>query len=121
MPRKETDPFVLFSVLAFIVLALVWLAARFGVGLGRVTSYLAGINVATALLYVYDKAVAGEGRYLRVPETVLHGVALAGGTPTAFAAQLLLSHKTRKGSFQTVFRLIAAFQACVLVIWLLGK
>jgi uncharacterized membrane protein YsdA (DUF1294 family) len=118
--RKETDPFVLFAVLASIVLALAWLTARFAVGLGSTASYLLGINAATALLYLYDKAVAG-GRYLRVPEAVLHGAALAGGTPAAFAAQLLLSHKTRKGSFQTVFRLIAAFQACVLVLWLLGR
>jgi len=118
--KNDTNPFLLFSVLAFIVLVPVWLTSRFAVGLGGAASYFLGINVSMAALYLYDKTAAG-GRYLRVPVPVLHGVALAGGTPAAFASQLLLSHKTRKGSFQTVFRLIAVFQACVLVIWLRAK
>jgi len=118
--RRDIDPFVLFSVLALVPLLAVGLVARFAVGLGMFTSYLLGVNAATALLYVYDKATAG-GRYVRVPEPVLHGVALAGGTPAAFAAQWLLSHKTRKSSFRTVSRLIAGVQVLVLVIWLISR
>ena len=46
-------------------------------------SYLIGINVATFLLYGYDKRAAGGGG-LR-PERVLHGAELLGGTPAGFA------------------------------------
>ncbi|MCO5211230.1 MAG: DUF1294 domain-containing protein [Caldilinea sp.] len=55
-------------------------------------SYLIGINVATFLLYGYDKRAAGGGG-LRVPERVLHGAELLGGTPAGFAGQRVFAHK----------------------------
>ena len=83
-------------------------------------AYLIAINTATLALYGYDKAVAGSGGR-RVPEIVLHGAELLGGTPAAFVAQRLLHHKSRKGSYQMRFWLIVAMQAAaVLVIWQIG-
>ena len=98
---------------------VVWLLAVCALNARVLLGYMMGINTATLVLYVYDKAAAGGNRYLRVPEQILHGVTLAGGTPGAFTAQRLLSHKTRKSSFQTIFRMIAALQLCVMVLWFL--
>jgi len=70
---------------------------------------LAGINLATIVLYGYDKAVAG-GTRRRVPENVLHLAAIAGGSPGALLAQVLFRHKTVKVSFRRVYWLIVAFQ-----------
>ena len=58
---------------------------------------LVGINLATIVLYGYDKAIAG-GTRRRVPENVLHLVAIAGGSPGALLAQVLFRHKTVKAS-----------------------
>jgi uncharacterized membrane protein YsdA (DUF1294 family) len=52
-----------------------------------------------------------------VPERVLHLLALAGGTPAAFAAQRLFRHKTIKAPFRLQFTLIAAAQALLLAAW----
>jgi uncharacterized membrane protein YsdA (DUF1294 family) len=70
---------------------------------------LAGVNLATMLLYGYDKAVAG-GSKLRVPERVLHVLALVGGSPAALLSQQLFRHKSVKPSFRRVFWLIVVLQ-----------
>ena len=70
---------------------------------------LVGINLATIVLYGYDKAIAG-GTRRRVPENVLHLVAIAGGSPGALLAQVLFRHKTVKASFRRVFWLIVVLQ-----------
>lgn len=71
-------------------------------GLPLLYAYLIGINAVTILLYGYDKrqAIGGGGR---VPEVVLHLVALVGGSPGALIAQILFRHKTRKFKFRLVF------------------
>jgi uncharacterized membrane protein YsdA (DUF1294 family) len=70
---------------------------------------VAGVNLATLALYGYDKAIAG-GTRTRVPEKVLHLLALAGGSPGALIAQTLFRHKTVKASFQRTYWLIVLFQ-----------
>ena len=71
---------------------------------------LAGVNVATAYLYAYDKAVAG-GESRRVPERQLHLHALLGGSPAALLSQVLFRHKTAKPGFRATTWLIFALQA----------
>jgi uncharacterized membrane protein YsdA (DUF1294 family) len=46
-----------------------------------------------------------------VPEVVLHGLALAGGSPAALLAMRLFRHKTAKSGFRFVFWVIVAAQA----------
>jgi uncharacterized membrane protein YsdA (DUF1294 family) len=84
--------------------------------LNLVLGYLAGVNVATLILYGYDKAVAGGGQR-RVPESWLHGLALLGGTPGAFLAQRLFRHKTVKPAFQRTFWMIVVLQVALLGAW----
>ena len=96
------------------------LAARFNVG--ALVAYLAGVNLATFAAYLYDKSVAASGTALwRVPEAALHLLALAGGTPGAFAARRLLRHKTRKEGFRAWFWVIVAVQVAAVIGWLWGS
>jgi uncharacterized membrane protein YsdA (DUF1294 family) len=74
---------------------------------------LAGVNVATILLYGYDKTVAG-GKRVRVPENVLHLLALLGGTPAALFSQVFFRHKTLKPSFRRTWWLIVVLQIAIL-------
>lgn len=106
---------IFLTVAAFIIAAFVVPGRMYG--LPWLFLLLAGVNAATFLLYGYDKAVSG-GRALRVPETVLHLLALAGGTPAAFVSQRFFRHKTIKGSFVMRFWLIAGLQVIALAGWI---
>jgi len=75
--------------------------------------YLAGINTATFGLYAYDK-LAAKMEWLRVPEIILHGYALLGGTPAAWIGQRVLRHKTLKGPFQAIFWMVLGVQVLFL-------
>jgi uncharacterized membrane protein YsdA (DUF1294 family) len=75
--------------------------------------YLVVLNAATFALYGADKRAAiRQGP--RVPEKALHTLAALGGSPAAWFAQRHFRHKTRKGSFQAVFWLIAVLQGALL-------
>ena len=72
-------------------------------------------------LYWLDK-VAAERGIRRTPESTLQLLALAGGWPGAWVAQQLFRHKTRKATFQTVFRFCVGLNclALIVVLWLGG-
>jgi len=70
-------------------------------GLPPLYAGLIGINAMTLLLYGFDKRQAASGG-LRIPEVVLHLVALLGGSPAALVGQELFRHKTRKVAFRLV-------------------
>ena len=90
------------------------------VGLGWIGAYLGAIGVATWASFAWDKRQAGlEGR--RVPELVLLGLSMAGGSPAAAVAMSLLRHKTRKASFRLKFALVLAAQAVALGGWLIWR
>jgi uncharacterized membrane protein YsdA (DUF1294 family) len=66
--------------------------------------YLIWVAIAsgiTFLLYGFDKAQSKKGGW-RVPEIVLHGLALAGGFPGGWAGRSVFRHKTKKGIFEFV-------------------
>jgi uncharacterized membrane protein YsdA (DUF1294 family) len=67
--------------------------------------------------YVLDKFAAQAGRR-RTRENTLHLLDLVGGWPGGLAAQQILRHKTRKGSFQVVFWLTVCANLAALA-WLL--
>ncbi len=79
--------------------------------------YLCAINVTTLLLYAWDKAIAGN-KVTRVPEVVLHGLALFGGSPMAIVGQKVFRHKTRKGSFQAWQYVVILVQVLVVGLYL---
>jgi len=63
--------------------------------------WLAAWSVAAFALYGFDKLQA-PGRGLRVPEPVLHGLALIGGFIGAWAGMLFFRHKIRHTEFWIV-------------------
>jgi len=79
--------------------------------------WLAAVNVGTAAMYAYDKAAA-RWRVRRVPEMVLHGLTLLGGTPAALLHQRILRHKTQKTSFRRWFAAILVVQAAIIAVLL---
>ncbi len=60
--------------------------------------YLIGVNAAGFVLFGADKARAKKGCW-RIPEKVLFGAALLGGTPGCLAGMYLFRHKTRRRLF----------------------
>jgi uncharacterized membrane protein YsdA (DUF1294 family) len=79
-------------------------------------AWLVGVSVITFLYYGYDKARAGRGSG-RVPEVVLHGLALVGGSAGAYLGMHFFRHKTVKGRFRFVFWCIVVLQGALLT-WL---
>jgi uncharacterized membrane protein YsdA (DUF1294 family) len=67
-------------------------------------------------LYGLDKAQSKNGGW-RVPEVVLHGLALAGGFPGGWAGRSIFRHKTKKGIFVFVLVVSTALHLG-LVYWL---
>jgi uncharacterized membrane protein YsdA (DUF1294 family) len=64
--------------------------------------WLAILSVVTFFLYGFDKAHSKTDGW-RVPEVVLHGLALAGGFIGGWAGRSIFRHKTRKGFFYFCF------------------
>lgn len=116
---NPTQPLPLFSMVAIVLTGIIMVSTQQQFYAPWLIAYIVSINSVTLLLYGYDKAVA---RYAlpvwRVPEKVLHGVTLAGGTPTAVLAQKVLRHKTIKASFRSRFWLIVAIQVGIVLAWL---
>ena len=114
---RRTSPYRLFTLAALLAGGGVAVALRLRFGVDWLIAYLAGVNASTILLYAYDKAAAIRGTWVRVPERVLHGAALAGGTPAALLAQGVLRHKTIKPSFRAGFFAIVVLQVLAVVAW----
>lgn len=60
--------------------------------------YLCIVNIIAFLLYGLDKQKAKMNRW-RIPEKVLLGVAVAGGSVGAFIGMRMFRHKTKKPKF----------------------
>ena len=108
--RRGVSPYRLFTFLATIAGIVTAYALRLTFDAHWLLAFAAGVNVATVVLYAYDKAAATRTRWLRVPEGVLHAAALLGGTPAALLMQQALRHKTIKPKFLRVFFGIVALQ-----------
>ena len=60
--------------------------------------WLVIVSGITFVLYGFDKAQSRTHGW-RVPELVLHGLAIAGGFPGGWAGRSVFRHKTKKGFF----------------------
>lgn len=119
-PRRHRTLFFhgsLALVLCASLAAALWLAvSRNWAPLPWLCAWLVAVNVFAFIYYGIDKFQAlRQGR--RVPELVLHGLAVTGGSPAAYAAMQFFRHKTIKGRFRIVFWFIVLLQAALLF-WL---
>jgi len=78
--------------------------------------YFLAMNVTMGSLYFWDKIIAGRDKFTRVPELVLHSLALLGGSPMALVSQKLFRHKISKKSFVVIYWLIVLAQVG-LIVW----
>jgi len=117
MKNKIRNPYT------FYLLAAVFMAGLIAAALWKFTNiaplwiYLLTITFVTFLFYGYDKYQAVHQKN-RIPEAVLHILAIAGGSIGALAGQLIFRHKTKKFAFQILFIIIAAAQAGLIIWWL---
>ena len=111
---KRHSPYLIFGLISalFVLLVFAYLSQKTNLLL----AYLLSINLATFLLYGYDKSIA-SGERLRVPELNLQTLALLGGSPSALLAQKFFRHKTIKGSFQLLYWSIVALQVGLLYLF----
>ena len=77
-------------------------------------AYLCVVNVATFLLYGLDKQKARMNRW-RIPEKVLLGVAVFGGTVGAYVGMRMFHHKTTKAKFYIGLPLIFMLQVVAVI------
>jgi uncharacterized membrane protein YsdA (DUF1294 family) len=110
------SPFTIYGITALILIILFIILFSY-IGLPIIISYLISINLVTFLFYGFDKLIAGSAT-VRIPELVLHSLALCGGSPAGLLAQKLFRHKTIKTSFQIIYWFIVILQI-ILIIWLL--
>jgi uncharacterized membrane protein YsdA (DUF1294 family) len=97
------------TIAALIAAALWYFISREWQWQPLVLCWLAGINVTALGYYGFDKSRARRSRE-RVPELVLLGQALLGGSAGAYVGMHLFKHKTVKGRFLIVFWTIVLVQ-----------
>ena len=105
-----------FLILAIILIVILSFLFSHFIKIHFLYAYLISINLITLLFYGYDKQQARSNGF-RIPEVVLHLLALIGGSPGALLGQILFRHKTRKVKFSFVFIMIVIIQVVVIAVW----
>lgn len=77
---------------------------------------IAALSIVTFVAYGYDKQRAGANGG-RIPEAVLHALALAGGFPGGWIGRAVFRHKTLHASFTVVLALATALHAAFALWW----
>ena len=110
------NPKKYYSLLA-ILLLLCLMALLWYLKVNLLVAYLMSISIITIFFYGYDKnrAIKNKGR---IPEVVLHLLALLGGSPGALLGQKVFGHKTKKWKYRVVFILIMILQVVGVVVYL---
>jgi uncharacterized membrane protein YsdA (DUF1294 family) len=107
-PRNR--PVLVTSLASALVLYLV---ATRGLGWAPIIAWLAAWTPSAFVAYGYDKRQARRGNW-RVPELVLHGLALVGGVIGAGAGRAVFRHKTQKPTFLVVLVAASVLWAAIL-------
>ncbi|MBQ6909596.1 MAG: DUF1294 domain-containing protein [Synergistaceae bacterium] len=111
---KRRNPVLYFSLAAAVVIALLfyylYFEAEFQISL--YACWLMCINIAAFIFYGYDKFLSLKN-FWRVPELVLHLLALAGGFVGAFCGMKIFRHKTRKFIFIFIIIFAALIQVLI--------
>jgi uncharacterized membrane protein YsdA (DUF1294 family) len=111
MDRRNAVPLVVAVVVGLALALWLWLWLDWPLLL----AWLVGWTPPAFAAYGYDKMQARRGGW-RIPENVLHGLALVGGVAGAWAGRIVFRHKTRKPVFLVVLVVATALWAG-LAIW----
>jgi len=119
MPRRTHRPEWFHSTVALCLtlagtLAFLMLLRLPATAYPLLAGWLVSINLIAFFYYGYDKQRARQGSR-RIPEIVLHGLAIAGGSGGAYAGMRYFHHKSIKGRFLIYFWFIVILQAVLLV------
>jgi len=109
---KQRSPYLIFGLISLLLVTATYLYLSQKTHF--ILAYLIAINIATFLIYGYDKFISSSDK-LRVPELILQILALLGGSPSALMAQKFFRHKTIKSSFQLVYWGIVLMQVGILM------
>jgi uncharacterized membrane protein YsdA (DUF1294 family) len=102
-----------FAILSSVLFGVLFMLFVFRLKLHPLAAYLAAVNLGTFLLYGIDKLCAVR-YWQRVPELLLHFLALAGGSPGALFGQQVYNHKHAKLKFILLYWLIVILQLLLL-------
>jgi uncharacterized membrane protein YsdA (DUF1294 family) len=83
-------------------------------GVPILLAWLVGWSVPAFAMYGIDKRQAHAGGW-RIPEAVLHALALVGGVMGAWAGRAIFHHKTQERMFLVVLVFASALWAAVIV------
>ena len=112
--RRNSPSGPLAVVIAYLALVL-YAALSDKLPLAVFGLYLAA-SVLTFFTYAFDKSAAQRNQS-RTRESTLHLFSLVGGWPGALIAQQVLRHKSKKRSFQSVFRATVVLNSGALLLY----
>lgn len=98
--RRGVSPIVFYSIAAVAGIGLFYLFSQ-SVDWKPYLTWLVAWSIVAFLFYGWDKMQAVRGAW-RVPEPVLHGLALVGGFVGGWAGMFLFRHKTQHVEFKLV-------------------
>jgi uncharacterized membrane protein YsdA (DUF1294 family) len=114
-PRNRR-PLILSVAAGLILFVLLWLA----LGWPPLIAWLVGWTPVAFAVYGIDKLQAGRDGW-RIPELVLHGLALVGGVIGAWAGRVVFRHKTQKPIFLVVLIIASIIWGVIVVLSILGR
>ena len=112
---SHRSPVKTFSLVGIILVAIVGAIIYFFTSWSFYWIWLISLSIITFLLYGYDKAQAKIGG-TRVPEVVLHGLALLGGFVGGWLGRFAFHHKTRKMSFTIVLTIATVLHLGLIIL-----
>jgi uncharacterized membrane protein YsdA (DUF1294 family) len=98
---SRRSPYLIFTIVAIPLIIVLLIILALTTTWNFYWIWLIALSIITFLLYGYDKGQAKLGG-LRVPEIVLHVLALLGGFPGGWVGRAVFRHKIRKVSFTIV-------------------
>ncbi len=93
-----------FTLVALLLSGAILLALYAVMGQINYLAWALAVSLTTFIFYGMDKARARQSEG-RIPEIVLHGLAIAGGAIGGWAGLFLFRHKTRHGEFYLILLL----------------
>ncbi len=110
------SPKIIFALIALGAVLILGALLFWFTGWSLFWIWLLTVNLVTFILYGFDKAQAKRNG-LRVPEIVLHGLALAGGFLGGWGGRAAFRHKTQKGIFTLVLVISTVIYAILIFYW----